>query len=274
MRRLFVCLVFASGTCYAQRMPSPPPPTVIMIRPAPPPIPALKFRIIPERRTLIPGNAAVFYHRAIETAIVRRYQNQTPLVNQSLQRSAEETLGTWLSHPIREIPRDLAKNQLEIYQGALHEVELGASRQVCDWEFDLRKEGIALILSDIQEMRFLGRLVDLRARLAILEGKTDEAIHWLQTGFVMARHVSQGTTLIQGLIGAAIENSMVRGLEELIQIPDTPSLYWALASRPRPFIDLTSAYEGERSIIERELPALRDLETGPWTLEKATQVRR
>ena len=41
-------------------------------------------------------------------------------------------------------------------------------------------------------MRSLGRLMQLKARLAILDGKTDEAMHWIETGFVMGRHVEPG----------------------------------------------------------------------------------
>jgi len=269
--RLGIALTSAllSAPAWAQPLPPAPPPTVIVIRPELAPVPALKYRIVPERRDLIPGNAAVFYHRAIEMAIGRRHQIQPQNPNQSLQASAEETLQKWLVGPIRDVPRDQAKTMLDAYSNALHEMELGATRQACDWEFEHRLEGVSLLLGDIQEMRALGRLVALRARVALLDGQTDEAIHWLQIGFVMSRHVSQGTSLIQSLVGCAIESSMSRGLEDLIQVPGTPSLYWALASRPRPFIDMTSALEGERTILEREVPALRELETGPWTLEKA-----
>ncbi len=49
--------------------PEAPPPTVILIRPAASPVPALKYKLLPDRRELIPGFAAIFYHRAIESLI-------------------------------------------------------------------------------------------------------------------------------------------------------------------------------------------------------------
>ena len=52
--------------------------------------------------------------------------------------------GTWLNCPIGEIQRDKARKYLEPFQNALKEVELGALRSTCDWEFDQRKEGIVL----------------------------------------------------------------------------------------------------------------------------------
>ena len=67
----------------------------------------------------------------------------------------------------------------------------------------------------------------------------------------------------------AIDSVMARCLEELIQAPGLPSLYWALADRPRPFIDLTPGLAGERSIIEWDLPDLRELDQGVWGVDKA-----
>ena len=95
--------------------------------------------------------------------------------------------------------RDKARKYLELFENALREVELGALRPTCDWEFDQRKEGMSLLIPEIQEMRQLARLMQLKARLAILDGKTDEAMQWIETGLVMGRHVSQGPILIQAL---------------------------------------------------------------------------
>ena len=106
-------------------------------------------------------------------------------------------------------------------------------------------------------MRSLARLVALKARLAILDGKTDEAIHWIQTGLVMGRHAGRGPTLIQALVGVAFDNLMAERIKDLIQAPGTPSLYWALADRPRPFVDMGEALEGERHLLEKDRCAAR-----------------
>ena len=270
--RVYLALAWAllPAAASAQPQPPPTPPTLIVIRPALPPVPALKYRIVPEGRTLVPGNAAVFYHRAIQMFLTRR---QSALAYAQAQKESpppgDDATSSWVYGPLRDIPRDQARAQVQAYTSVLNEVELGAMRKVCDWEFDLRKEGFSLLIPEIQEMRALGRLVALRARLAVLEGKTDEVVHWLQVGFVMSRHVSQGPTLIQALVGCSINTMMARAFEDLIQAPGTPSLYWALANRPRPFIDLTAPFEGERALFDRELPALRELDSGPWTVDRA-----
>ncbi len=273
MRRSIALLVLATAcrpaTATAQRPPDAPPIT-ITLRPAAEPIPALKYRLVPERSALVPGNAAIFYHRGIEFMIGTRMKRADPKRSDSASTIADEReYSLWNSCPITEIPRDKAAKVLEAYKQALNEVELGAVRANCDWELDRRTEGVELVISELQEMRSMVRLVSLKARMAVLDGKTDGAMHWIQTGMVMGRHVSQGPTLIGYLVGVAIDSVMAQCLEDLIQAPGTPSLYWTLADRPKPFFDIRESLEGERYLLEKELPGLRALDDGPWGLEQA-----
>jgi hypothetical protein len=267
MKRAIVLLVLAAvwqPTTAPAQSPPQAPPTTIVLRPAAEPDPALKYRLVPERNALVPGNAANLYYRALHWVVEARPRLAG-------KEKAEEQIANWAGGVIGDISRDKARQLLEPFQYALKEVELGATRFTCDWEFDQRKEGVYLLLPEIQESRTLARLVGLKARLAILDGKTDLAIHWIETGLVMGRHVGQGPIAIQALVGIAIDFTMLRDLEDLIQAPGTPSLYWALADRPRPFIDMRYPLEGERYVLEKELPTLRELDRGPWSLHQAQQ---
>ena len=258
----------------AEDEPETPPPTVILIRPTASPVPALKYKLLPDRRNLIPGNAAIFYHRAIEYSI-EAYGNQrveaarakTPLKQLAAE---EETAGSWLTQPLATLPREAVRKRLESFRNSLREVELGARREFCDWEFQRRDEGFNLLLMDLQETRALCRLLVLKTRLEIADGRIDSAIHWLQTGLALGRHVGQNaSTLIQSLISASITMQMAVPLEDLIQAPGAPNLYWALANLPRPFLDLTSALDGEQTSLEKEFPQLKNLDSAPWSIEQA-----
>jgi hypothetical protein len=275
MKRTLALIALATACgptrAHAQSRPAGQEATPLVIRPAVEPRPALKYRLVPERRTLVAGNAALFYHRAIESVIDKRGRSsveagRTPGAQ---TESPEERIANWVSGPIAKVPREDARKQLEIFESVLHEVELGATRASCDWEFDRRQEGIRLLLREIQEMRAVARIVALRARLAILDGKTDEALHWIETGLVVGRHVGDGPIVIQALVGIAIDMTIVRCLEDAIQAPGTASLYWALADRPRPFIDMRYPMEGERYLLEKELPGLDQLQRGAWSLDEA-----
>lgn len=276
MRRSLSLFLLAVTTlpAAARAQDDPPEVTVITLHPANEPVPALKYRILPEHRDQIPGNAAIFYHRAIQMVLERRLaaSRQPPGAEKPTEANQPENqLYEWITGPLDQIPRDESRELLGRYRGPLHEIELGARRQDCDWEFEHRPETIELLIPDIQEMRTLARLVDLRVRVAILDGKTDEAIYWLQTGYAMSRHVNEGPFLIASLVGIAIADTMNRSLEELIQIPDTPNLYWAIAASPRPFIDITPALEGERVMLERFFPSLNELDSAPWSIERGRQ---
>ena len=106
--------------------------------------------------------------------------------------------------------------------------------------------------------------------MEVLDGRTDEAFHWIQVGIAMGRHASEGPELIQALVGVAITSVMAKTMEDLIQAPGTPSLYWAFANRPRPFVDMSEAVEGEQAIHDREL-RLREVDNGVWSVEHARQ---
>jgi hypothetical protein len=275
MKRTIVLLLLVAAGWPSAASAQPPPdarPTVITLRPAAEPVPALKYRLVPEQVKLVPGNAAIFYLRGVvmmmETYSGLSMEKARPGANAD-RVSDRIATGDWLIGPIGEIQRDKARKYLEPFQNALKEVELGALRSTCDWEFDQRTEGMYLLLPEIQQMRGLGRLVALKARLAILDGKTDEAMHWIETGFVMGRHISQGPLAIQALIGIAFGRNNTRYLEDLIQAPGGPNLYWALADRPRPFIDMRRPMEGERYLLEKELPELSELDRGAWSLDQA-----
>ncbi len=279
MRRRIVfsgCVVVAALAAppflHAQKEPAKP--TQIVLRPAAAPTPAMKYQILPGQRTLVPGNAAIFYHRAVEASLETYAQMREQRASKQKDASSDtddKTVVGWLAEPLSSIPRVEAKRWLEARKRALHEVELGARRQTCDWEFDERDEGVSLLIEEISEMRALIRIVSLKARVAVLEAKTDEAMHWIGTGFAMARHCSQGPLLIQSLVGVHLSQVMCKPLEDLIQLPGVPSMYWALSHRPRPLTDFSSALESERFLLEREIPSLGSLDGPPWSVERGRQ---
>jgi hypothetical protein len=246
---------------------------MVLIRPAAEPVPALRYRLLPERRELIPGNAAIFYHRAIE----HEYDNRQrlALLARSARKSSgeatadEEAHGAWLSQPLASLPRDRVNEYLAAHANSLHEVELGARREFCNWEFQHRDEGFNLLIEDVQQVRGLARLLIVKIRFEIAEVRVDSALHWIRTGLALARHVNESTIFVQSLIASAIATQMAGTLEEFVQMPGAPNLYWAIANLPRPFIDISEAMEGEQYVLEKEFPQLKTLDSGPWSLEQS-----
>jgi hypothetical protein len=88
----------------------------------------------------------------------------------------------------------------------------------------------------------------------------------------MGRSIAQGPTVIQDLVGVAITALMLKEVEGLMQMPDSPNLYWALTALPDPMIDMHSSLENEREVVFVEFPQLRNLESEILSPAQASAV--
>ncbi len=112
---------------------------------------------------------------------------------------------------------------------------------------------------DIQHMRTVAVLLGLRYRLELSERRFDDALRTLQTGFALARDVGQGDTLIQDLVAIAVGSIQFGHVEEWMQTPGSPNLFWALTDLPAPLVNTAHAIRTEMTTIYRSFPALREV---------------
>ena len=192
-------------------------------------------------------------------------------------------LEQWMAAPLKDFPREQVAPFLKQCESTFQEVEAGARSEQCDWGLTekVRKAGVAVLLPDVQHMREIVNLLALRVRFQLAEGKPDEAVRTLQTGFAMARHVADQPSLICSLVGMAISAILIERLEEVIQQPGAPNLYWPLTDLPRPLFDLRKPMQGERLMAYGTFPGMADmaadLNAKPWApeqVEKAVGVLR
>jgi hypothetical protein len=155
------------------------------------------------------------------------------------------------------------EGKLALGRNMFHEIELAARCRRCDWQLEGRPEGFGLLLPEVQGFRSVGSMIASRARYHIARGNWEEALRSFRAGFGLARDLGRGPTFIHILVGVAIGNVMCKQLEELVQRPEAPNLYWALALLPRPFGDMRVALREERFMLERMFPMLKHLEEGP-----------
>jgi hypothetical protein len=211
----------------------------LSLAPARPPTPALKYHLLPWVSEMRPGNAAVFYERAINHEwlhAVTRSDNYAQLTD-------------WLEQPLT---RDLAA-KLEPFGRSLavREFDVAARCEYVDWQLTgrLRDDSFSMLLPDVQQFRILATLLAARTRVEIQQGKFDDACRSLQTGFALGRHLNEAPILINTLVGVAASNLMLNRLEELIQAPGMANLYWALTDLPDPLVDLRRGLQGERLMV-------------------------
>jgi hypothetical protein len=195
----------------------------LTVDPMPAPKPALKYMLLPELRELTQGNPIPNYLKCI---LDQDYSTQ------------DETLG----------------------KAALKQADRAARMDKPDWQIlpKLKVDGISLLLPDLQKMRQLANELQKRFRDEVNQRRFDDALVTAKTMFALSRHMGEHPTLIGGLVAIAISAVTIAPLEEMLQQPGCPNLYWALTHLPAPFISIGIGLEGERIFIATELRDLDD----------------
>ena len=221
----------------------------LSVHPALPPDPALRYRLLPEQT---PGNAVGVYTKVFMILGL-------PWKGETKERDAK--VRQWLETPLESLPREEVREVLARYREDLEYVKIAARRERCDWD-PPPSLIFSMLAPEIQAARFPARLVALRARLEMAEGKHDDALTSLQTGYAMARQIAEQPLVIAGLVGLTIEGIMDVQLQELLTQPDVANLYWTIAALPDPLIDVRRAMfpevqlSGAGELSSTELSAL------------------
>ncbi|HEX3998000.1 MAG TPA: hypothetical protein VHX65_05565 [Pirellulales bacterium] len=216
----------------------------ITVHPMAAPIPALKYQLLPELAEMNQGNPVQGY--------LKCFMEENAFF---FSKESEAEREKWLAMPLAELP--LAK--IGNYGGsALRQADYAARLNAPDWQVlrQLKTDGPYLLLPDVQEMRLLGRALEVRFRSEVAAGHFDKAIVTAKTMLALSRHLSDHPTLVGNLVGMAVCGSAIEPLEEMIQQPDAPNLYWALSGLPSPLVGISKGLQGERTMFESELAPL------------------
>lgn len=222
--------------------------------------PVLRHRVLPPVEEISVGNAVVHYATA--------FAKESWVFTQA--KDFDKQLEKWLDGPLK----DMAKAGSPILGDnffPLAEVARGARKSYCDWQMQERlKDGILTLLPDIQGYRTLARFLRVRARWHLANNRPEKALRDIQTLLAFGRHISEGPTLIQYLVGVAICQTGFQTMQEYMAHAEGANLFWPLAYTPVRFQPFMNALEGERIFIGAEFPGLeRDK---PITQEKALEL--
>jgi len=233
----------------------------LTITPAPETSPALHYQFLPEFPDQIPGNAVPLYYQAVM---------MLPVIDKS--EDYQDKIIAWLDLPIQDLPQEEVHTFLKSFDDMLHQLSLAAHREQCQWDFPIRSEGIEVVLPALGKFRTIARIVALKARLQTAQGDYHGAIDTLQTGFALAKHLGQGGTLIHDLVAIAITGLLLNEVQQIIQAPDSPNLYWSLAGLHPPFIDIRFSINIEKDLIYLEFPQLRDINNMRLQFQQVTEI--
>ncbi|MBN1591588.1 MAG: hypothetical protein JW888_18885 [Pirellulales bacterium] len=227
------------------------PVTRLTVHPAAAPRPALKYKLLPGFFEKRPGNAAVVYNRlwAENYQLYKYYAENGP------------EIASWADMPLEKLPREKVKNFVAMTGGVYRDFVWGSRLESCDWEQPFREGNpFAVLLPEIQQIRTPARFFAIRARWQIAQGRFDEAIETLRTGYALGRNVAESPCLVADLVGMAICGIMSHQIETMIEQPGCPNLYWALTDLPSPIIDTRGAFEAEYDMFYLAFPELRKID--------------
>ncbi|MHC4533444.1 MAG: hypothetical protein ACYS6K_05785 [Planctomycetota bacterium] len=227
--------------------------------PAGEPVPAMSYRLLPRYLDQKTGNAALFYYSAAALCPDREPED------------IREKISDWREKSVDQLNRKEVEEALSYFSNCFHQIKLAAQRNDCQWEMPL-EDGFAMQMPHLATFRRMIFAMQLQIRLKIADRQTDQALEMLRQGLYMGRSIAQGSTVIQDLVGTAITALLLKEVESLMQMPDSPNLYWALTALPDPMIDMHTSLENEREVLFVEFPQLRNLESEVLSPAQASAV--
>lgn len=252
------CLAILAVPCRAEPTITPTETLIpLTVEPMAAPRPALRHLLLPDLLELQPGNP-------IQNYLVCMLQEQFLFEGDAVVRRDK-----LLAQPLKEFPA----KELEDYGGAgLRLADRAARMDKPDWQILLKvkTDGIGLLLPDVQQMRQMAAALQVRFRAELALGHFDKALGTARTMFALSRHMGEHPTLIGDLVAIAIAFITIAPLEEMLEQPGCPNLYWALTDLPCPMVSLRGGMDGERALIRAELPGLTD--RVPMTTEQLRTV--
>ncbi len=255
-RQLFavVLLLLASSLSQAQPEPEPLDDKVIiplMLSPAPLPKPLSRYYLYPEYGDQQPGERV--------SGFMKCFMEQAFFFNgdNDLKRNK------WLEMSLAELPANV-RELAGIHDGIAYSpkyaklmvyMDQAARYTRVEWNewFNVRNDGINTLLPEVQKMRTLAVVLKLRMRGEIKNGEFDRAIQTAKTMFGLAQALEQHPSVIGNLVGIAIAQITVNGLEEMVQQPGCPNLFWSFVDLPSPVLSIRRGLEGERVFLFAQL---------------------
>ena len=226
---LMISFLIISNT-YARRTQ---PPVQLTLHPSKATDTEQKYQLLPKADELIDADAAPLYENAVASLPAELNTDQ---------------INKWRKTPPDQLPQKQVQAILQQFKPSLQLLEQAAKCKQCDWTYE--------VLQKLTQYRNMAFLLTLQIRSQIAQGRYDNTIDTIQTGFALAKNLSKEPTIIPGLVAVAITELISKQIEEFARKPDAPNLYQALSDLPKPFIDLSDPLEIEEADVVKNVQLL------------------
>lgn len=151
----------------------------------------------------------------------------------------------------RRIARELSVDHF------VRQLEQAAYLRSADWNYPLDSSAPgSILLPDLQGGRHFFRGLRLWVRNRIDAGEIDRAVQGIKSGIACARHYGRTPVMVNHHVSQVMAGEMLNCVEDLIQHPSSPNLYYALALLPNRLGDWELMLEWEAAMLPNSLPAL------------------
>jgi len=245
----------------------------LTVHPKGAPVPDLRIRLVPDAAEQLDGNSAIYYLKAM--GFFEQDVNRDRL-RELIKKGAEDAKlanrepSEFPPHSYLELrPSAYPKEEVRDYLNLLRfQVPiLREARRCRDFSMDrnihLSDNPLGYVLSEIQSLRALARNQRIRCRLAIAEGRVDDAIEVIGQQVSMSRHISMDDFLVSYLVGNAVLRLALDDTLFLLERPDCPNLYWAFAQLPEPLMSMETCLATERQFLFLQIPLLKEIDLKP-----------
>jgi hypothetical protein len=213
-----------------------------------PPVPLLKYRFDIDSADYIDGDAAPLYLEALLVTL-------PPEKDAALDKMFDEE---------SESDAELAKMAAERVPWLDIEVPIlliDANRRIhCEWDPPSRERNVETLLPHLNHMRHMANVLALKGRIAVTRGDVDAALNLLRASIVMADRVDDGreTFCVNELVSVGMYAMSLERLEHIMNMPNSPNLYWAIRGLPETFGNQRVAANTERAQTSIMVPAFKE----------------
>lgn len=217
----------------------------LLVDPMPEPKPALKFQLLPEVRELNTGNAAQEYLKCFM---------EQKFFFFSKQATTERT--RYQSMTLAEI----SAAKIRGYGGnALRQADRAARMEGIDWQSGplVQAGHLEETPAELGPLEVLALALNVRLRAEVSDHHYEDAVGTAKTMFALGRHLGEYPSGLANRVGLWVAQLALGSLEEMVQQPGCPNLYWALTDLPCPLVDLRKGAQGDRAQAAAHLRPIR-----------------
>ena len=236
-RIIFLCIILFSSTTVVYAGSSALPWVQLNVRPSIQTKDDSQISLLPKDEELTEGDAVFLYQKAIQSI---------PKDFNSLQ------FANWRKLPddLEQLPVEEIETELKNLKPTIDFLKQAATCRQCNWPPIKPGQMTQKDLDDLALYRSLSFILDVQAKLQIVQNQYDKAIETIKTNLKMTNNFGGAPYLNYAMVGIAMEAINIQRIEQLIQSKNAPNLYHALKDLPQPLADANKAIKVETDNLQ------------------------